>query len=179
MLQHAGVRVGYERVGVHGTVSSYYAVADTQYQGPHGYQAREDYSFEHTWQLVRQPLKTIASMSDDMYGMGDDWWGWQRRHTGIDQRKLGKLRAACEFVLDWTPRGEAMAPERVFRIEDWKTDWPEIAGRLGIPVEPWPDFSTANSRHPKPPLTYDMLADEVGGEMVESIRKLSNKYGYE
>lgn len=179
MLTKAGFKVGYERVGPHGSVTSYYAVDDTQYQGPHGYQARADYSFERTWELVRHPLKTLASMSDSEHGLGEDWWCWQRRHTGIDERKIGKLRASCEFMLDWKPRCEAMLPERTFRIEDWVTDWPEVAGRLGLAVEPLPDFIHMNNKWPnKRVLTWDDISREVSPEVTERIQKMYERYGY-
>lgn len=179
MLSKAGYKVGYERVGLHGAVTSFYAVQDTWYQGPHGYQARDDYHFDKTWQLVRNPLKTIASMSDPEGGVGDEWWAWQRRHTSIDHRKIGRLRASCEFVLDWTPRCEAMKPEVVYRIEDWKRDWPDVAGRLGLEVEPLPDFNLRNNKYPnRRLLTYEDIAREVSPSLAMDILKMYERYGY-
>lgn len=177
MLQNAGVRVGHERVGIHGTVSSYFAVDDDYYQGPH--QATRDrlsaFRFEHLWHIVRDPLATISSIS---FGMPPSWWDWQRRHTWIDREKIGALGAACEFVLKWTDICEKANPEWVVRIEDWKEKWPEVARRLGIEVEPLPDFSKANALHPKPKLTYDILSEREP-VYVERIRKLASRYGYD
>lgn len=178
MLKQAGVKVGYEKVDPHGAVSSYYAVGDTMYHGPHGFQAREDYSFEHVWELVRDPLKTLASMSAEQGGLSPQWWAWQRRHTGINVNKVGRLRASCEFMLDWKLRCEAMNPEVTYRIEDQQQDWPKIAKRLGVDVEPLPDFVPMNNGRPKPILTWDDIAKEVGLETVERIQKMYEKYGY-
>lgn len=177
MLQNAGVRVGHERVGIHGTVSSYFAVDDDYYQGPHQntHDRLSKFRFERRWMLVRHPLKVVSSIS---FGMPENWWDWQRRHTWIDFRKLGSLRASIEFVLRWTHLCEKQAPERVYRIEDWQTDWPEIAGRLEIAIEPLPDFSRANALHPKPSLPWDQVKSEDVG-LYDDLRAHAAKYGYE
>lgn len=177
MLQNAGVRVGHERVGIHGTVSSYFAVDDDWYQGPHETtkDRLRDFTFEQRWLLVRNPLEVISSIS---FGMPDAWWDWQRRHTWIDKAKLGSLAAACEFVLDWVVRCEKSKPDWTVRIEDWKEKWPEVAERLGIAVEPLPDFSKANALHPKPRLSWDLVKSEHV-KAYDGLRALASRYGYE
>lgn len=177
MLSNAGVRVGHERVWIHGTVSSYFAVDDDYYQGPH--QAAGDrlskFQFEKTWHLVRDPLAIVSSIS---FGMQETWWDWQRRHTRIDQKKIGSLLAAGQFVSKWTRLCEKMNPEVTYRIEDWQKDWPEIAERLGIAVEPLPDFSKANAIVPKPLLSWDEIKSE-DASVYDDLKEIAARYGYE
>ena len=175
MLSLAGIRVGHERVGLHGTVSSYFAVDDTFYHGPHQSTKDKlrDFTFQHKWMLVRHPLKIVASLH---FGSPpQNWWDWQMRHTGIDIRQ-GSLLASASFVLRWTELCEQGSPERVFRIEDWKQDWNEIANRLSIAVEPLPDFSHSNANNPKPSLSWNDVEQPF---LRDGLKKLAEKHGYD
>jgi hypothetical protein len=177
MLANAGVAVGHERMGPHGTVSSYFAVDDTYYHGPHADQRDRlsDYAFEHVWMLVRNPLQVIASLHQG--SPHATWWDWQERHTGIRRDRMDSLEACTRYVLRWDALCHERQPTKVFRIEDWKSQWSNIAGILEIPEDPLPDFSVANAKGERQELTLQEI-ERVSPELRDGVAKLSAKYGY-
>lgn len=153
-------------------MSSYFAVDDYWYQGSHGIDRRGRYEFQEVWHLLRHPLKTIRSVSDNM---PIAWWHWQEKHTRVS-RDGNSVRQAARFWLDWTLRC-AEQSSAAFRLEDLEEKWPAICERLGIEAKALGDVHAHQRAHPLEPLTWDALR-LVDAALCEEVQKLAGRYGY-
>lgn len=171
-LHKSGVRADHERVGRGGSVSSYFAVDDYWYQGPHGQDRRRNYTFTHVWHLVRDPLKTINSLAA---GMPVAWWHWQEKHSGVSADEP-RLRGAMRFWLRWNQICEPQTDFRV-RFEESDSRWGELCERLGVAPVTLPEIHAHQRAVPLAPLSWDALKSE-DAPLTDAIREMAVRYGY-
>lgn len=133
-LQKRGQDVGHEKMGPHGIVCGFFVWGlKGVYPG--------DYEFEHTFRLVRDPLKTAETLAI-MVPSGDYPWD----HTDPT------LRALRYWVLT---HSKIPGTATVIRLAHIENDWVRIAQALNI-SEKIPDgINRRRKRHRVAPITWE------------------------
>lgn len=167
MLQKSGVEVAHEMVAKDGTVSSYFAVDDYWYQGPHSSRGRQQrpsaYAFEETWHLWRDPRHTLASMVQKPLSRA--WWAWQERHTGIPWDGECLLHQSACFWIDWQELCLEQATT-TFQIEHAEELWPKLLGK------PCPDIELRGVSGATA-YTWEGLEKELGPTLTREVQDMA------
>lgn len=125
LLRAIGLDVKHEQLGEDGIVSWYMAVdTDKVPLGP----SSEDCQFDHTLQLVREPLAAIKSICD----FSDEAWQFICRHIPCDMSEPVLLRAA-KYWHYWNLKAEEKA-QALVRVEDQQQIITVFKNQLAINV---------------------------------------------
>lgn len=184
-LQTVGISVQHEKVGEDGTVSHYFVVDSDWYpMAPwqdkqlkkHVGERRSDFRFEHTLHIVRDPRKTIPSMTKIF---GSVTWQFYIDNGLIpDGIRNSKLRA-MHLWLAHNKLAQEQA-DLTFQLERYQHAWPAIMQLIGTdaqyPAHLKPMNKTGGFRAYEP-MTYDEMGDLDLG-LAREIRKLARSYGY-
>jgi hypothetical protein len=177
----AGLDVPHERMGQHGTVTSFFAADMPSLAKPHK-GVRSDYEFEHVWHIVRHPLMFVRSA---FAFLDTGYWETTEPHTGVHVplRENGypsedSYPALGLHWVRWNRLIETQKPEMRYRLERTKTAWPVMMDLLGLngtvfpsnvkPVGRDTDTLTKTSK-----VTWDMF-----GEHQAEVWDLAASYGY-
>lgn len=184
-LRTVGINVLHEKVGEDGTVSHYFVVDSDWYpmapwqenQGKkHVGERRSDFKFEHTLHIVRDPRKTIPSMTKIF---GSVTWQFYVDNGLISAYHKRSLHRAMELWLNHNLMAEEQA-DLTFNLERYQHAWPAIMEMLGhnvtYPAHLKPMNKTGGFRAYEP-LTWEQM-EAVDSDLAKQIRKLAKHYGY-
>lgn len=176
-LQANGLQVEHEIDGRDGIVSWIMAVDSktTPWETPWGPGSR-DYRFKHIFHQVRNPLKTIASVSNEPFK------AWKYITAYIPQIKMEDppLVKAAKYWIYWNQKAEKKA-EWTYRLEDIDKKVEEMSKRLGIPLNkellaqiP----KDTNTRHFTTQCTWTQLKTLLDADLYHKLTRLAKRYGY-
>lgn len=184
-MQTVGINVLHEKVGEHGTVSHYFVTDSDWYpMAPwqekqlkkHVGERRSDFEFERTLHIVRDPRKSIPSMTK-IFG-SVTWQFYVDNGIIPDIRKNSMLRA-MHYWLAHNKLSEKQA-DLTFNLERYQQAWPAIMELLGeneaYPAHLKPMNKTGGFRAYEP-ITFDQMI-ELDKDVGKQIRHLAKKYGY-
>lgn len=186
-LQTAGIEVTHEKVGEHGTVSHYFVVdSDWHPMAPwkgwvekekmHVGERRSDFDFEHIVHIVRDPRKTIPSMTKIFDSVT---WHYYV-HNGLVPAGIKKPMLRAMHLWLAHNRLAMEQADLTFQLERYQNAWPAMMAMLKCD-EPYP-------QHLKPmnktggfkkytPLTWDELSG-FDAKLARDIKQLARKFGY-
>jgi hypothetical protein len=162
VLQRAGMQVAHENIGKDGAVNptyfSYVKAPVVLHQ-------------------VRHPFKAIASLVG-LHERGRERFAVMH---GFHANEFKTLEGAAFLWARHNRWCEGHDPCMRYRVEDVDSAWTEIAGRLGMPDEPFPKsvprnvghHSSDRGRWPEPVRLEDL------GLAAGEVAELSERYGYE
>jgi len=168
-----GVKVAHETDAPDGMVSWYLAVESDEAICCPG---SNRFKFKHIFHQVRDPLKTIASMSQEPV------LAWNYVCSFIPQVKMtqtGMVRAA-KYWYYWNLRAE-MKSEWTYRIEDIDAVVKKMSHKLGIKLDPALLAKVprdTNTRHYNVTCTWAKLRKILRPSMYERIVSMAKRYGY-
>ena len=167
VLRAAGMDVGHERKGIHGTVSSLWAVESERYPYFHAQKRPE---FDVVLHQVREPLATIGSLTTALKSS----WRWNAQHIELDM-DWSALRIAAEYWLQWNALCEDQAV-MTYRVECIRTAWPDIGWTCGVLAQ-FPAGVPENvNRRTHRAVTWKEIYEET--PHAASIQKMALRYGY-
>lgn len=168
-----GYDLAHEREGSFGIVSWTMATDTTTTPwgpGSHGY------IFAHTFHQVRDPLKTIASVSNEPIA------SWLYIQQFIPEISLGDppLVNAAKYWYYWNLMAEAKA-EWTYKIEDFPDLIGEMGRRLEISLDPYilkllP--TSLNTRRYKNSCSWKDLRELLDEDLFYHIVEMAIRYGY-
>lgn len=176
VLKTSGINVGHERMDQDG-VSSWALAANPPFK-----KRRVDprkYHFAHTFHQVRHPLKTISSVYFEQ-----DRHSWNYIMDFVPEIKLqdSHLVKCAKYWYYWNLMAEKMA-EWTYRVEDIDKVWDEFGTRIGKGLSPNAlehTQKTVNKRESKKyDFTWEDLSSELDPDLLENIKKLARRYGYD
>lgn len=173
VLRKCGFDVRHEKDGKVGVASWVMAVdSDKTPWGP----GANDYVFEHVFHQVRDPLKTIASASNEPPQ------SWQYISQFVPELKPedSRMVRAAKYWYYWNLLAEQKA-EWTYRIEDFDHHIDEMSSRLGINLPQNANRRVekyANTRGYKEKFTWQDLKMGLDPELYSNIVALAKKYGY-
>lgn len=193
----AGVKVGHEYTGPDGSVTHLFAVDCEEYpywpwnppkgKVAHVGERRSDFEFLNTWHQVREPLKSITSMS---LVVSKNAWEWFSDHIPIAPKNPNKLYLSMQLWLHWNQKCEDVATW-TYRVEDFEQHWPRMCTEVGIPPCELPNVSPTTNRSKrwsKPFVDREKIKamsdtnwaalDQQDVILADSIRQLAEHYGY-
>ncbi len=168
-----GFDVAHERDGAFGIVS--WTMAADAFETPWG-PGSHCYVFEHTFHQVRDPLKTIASVSNEPL---TSWLYIQQFIPEISLEDPPLVNGA-KYWYYWNLMAEKKS-EWTYKIEDFPDLIGEMEDRLGISLDPYilriiP--TTLNTRRYKNSCTWQDLKALLDPDLFYHIVDMANRYGY-
>jgi hypothetical protein len=153
MLRAAGLDVWHERMGPDGTVSGLFVFDHDYAPGPHRRDGDrpQDYTFDHPWALVRDPLRSIPSLAQVFqYGELAEFYA----KVGVPMHGSDM---ACALRV-WTCVYQKLRVEGWYhiRVEDFNCLWPDLVRPMGLPTT-LPNPGAQNWSHGLSPKTWDQL----------------------
>lgn len=196
MLNHLGWSVGHEVVEVDGCVS-WYLHTDANWYPWHPWDKRgtihfgeraSDYEFEHTFHLVRHPLKTIASLKKVILSTDFEWC---RQYGFIPDAVMGdKLLMSMHLWHNINRHCEHLVPKtHRFRLEELnigdRTAWKRFFTIMGEDVDDaLKDFKMlppknrgTGYRKPTPVRWRDLHSAD--SDLTNEILSMIYRYGYD
>lgn len=178
VLKAAGLNVGHERQVRGDGIVSHLMAADLDH-APWGPLAR-DYTFEHTFHQVRDPVKVIQS-----YYNSPPLVKWKWINESVPQVKLTdtRLMKCAKYWIHWNKMAERKA-QWTYRIEDFDTQCQEMGRRLGITLNPeilaGISKTTNTRRSPSARvITWEILKKELNPPTYKQLCNLAKRYGYQ
>ena len=183
MLNSVGISVSHEEVGEQGTVTHFFH-SDHRwypmfpwYKGKaHVGERKSDYRFKHTILLVRNPLKTIASMLSSFDLMDFEFL----EDCGVISEKLpSKL---CKSMNAYYYMNTIMEKESelIIQIEHYARHWSSFCRVIGMDIA-IPNVVVTNRntgyRTPKSLDWEDLI--QCDKQLTKKIKTMARRYGYE
>ena len=196
-IQKLGLDVRHENpvppngvMGKDGMVSWFMAADDpSPPMGP----GRPHYEFKYTLQLVRHPLKVIASVAQFIFKLDMKSYKYIKNHCGFDHwpvfsqsiEKNKLMELAAEYWLCWNKKTESIATHRA-RVEYLNEDIILLLESLNVApafelTNDIPKNENSRKEYIKEEiwiLNWNEL-NEISQELTEKVKILSNQYGYE
>lgn len=175
-LQASGLDVGHEKMGKDGSVSWLMsAIIDWAPWGP----LSKDFHFRHIFHQVRNPVKMIQSF----YNIPPlATWEWISEVIPEIKPSDSVLTKSAKYWLYWNLMSEKRA-EWTYRIENFDKEYKEMGRRLGITFNEQTLQSISKKTNAKNNsirlLSWKILRDELEPQLLNDIRKLALRYGYE
>lgn len=175
LLCKAGLRIGHEELFKDGC-SSWPLVFDTEHPpwGP----SCKDIHFEHIFHQIRDPLKTISSVST--HEIKKSWEYICRKIPKIKMSDSTIVRAA-KYWYYWNTAAEKKA-EWSYKVEDIEQIWDEMCQRLDFPLDREALQTVPKTTNTWGPhaieVTWKSLKRELPRELYIRILVLAKKYGY-
>ena len=126
VLQSVGFQVTHERMGADG-ISSWYMATEAK-RVPLG-PPPANYTFDHTFHLVRHPLTAIPSISS----LKDESWDYISQYVLMDASD-SKLLKSAKYWYFWNELTERKA-KRLVRVEDLTQIVDQIEQELGVVID--------------------------------------------
>lgn len=184
-LQVAGLNVLHEKVGPDGTVSHYFVTDSDWYpmapwqvkQGKkHVGERRSDFKFDNIVHIVRDPRKTIPSMTKIF---GSVTWRFYEENGLLPVGIRNPVHRAMYLWAAHNKLAEAQAQFR-FRLENYERAWPVLMDLVGsdapYPAHLRPMNKTGGFKSYEPITFEDML--RIDKSLGSMIRSMARDYGY-
>jgi len=114
LLNEFGLRVRHERMGEDGTVNGAWLAMRMKDDPLIQVTGRQHYEFDKIVHLVRHPLATIQSLSNEMSRV---WWDWQKIHSRLTIDDPSDLEQIAAFWVFWTDGCQHLCDTHI-RLED-------------------------------------------------------------
>ena len=174
-LKASGVLVLHEYMGKQGSVSWLMgAEVDKAPWGP----LSKNYKFKHIFHQVRDPVKVIQSF----YNVPPlATWEWIQNILPQIKDTDPLLTKCAKYWIYWNKMVEEKA-EWTYRIEDFDTDYVEMAKRLDLKFDKKVLSQIGKKNNTKGPptrvITWEILKGELDTDTYHHLRKLARHYGY-
>lgn len=173
VLQHCGLNVVHEAAGKDGIVSWLMAARDTHTPYGPGYY---NYRFKHIFHQVRDPLKTMASLTTEHAKA----WQFVMKHTPQIKAEDPMIVKCAKYWYYWNKRAEAKA-EWTYRVEDIENALEEMGRRMGIHLDKEAIHKvrkTINHRERTVEYTWAEVKANLSPTRYKKLIDLARKYGY-
>lgn len=185
-LTTVGINVLHEKVGEHGTVSHYFVTDSEWYpMAPwqeragkkHVGERRSDFDFEHVVHIIRDPRKSIPSMTKIF---GSVTWQFYIDNGIIPDGIKNPMLRAMYFWLAHNQRSVEQA-NLTFPLEGYEKNWPkfmELIGHKGVeyPAHLRPMNKTSGFKKYEPLTFEEMVA--IDKNLGIAIRHFARGFGY-